>query len=284
MARPIILCADDYALAPGVSRAIVDLIACGRVSATGCMTVSPFWIDHADWLRPWADRVDIGLHLTLTDHRPAGPMPRLAPDGRLPPLGQVMRLALTGGLDPREINAEVARQVALFLTVFGAPPAFIDGHQHVHLLPVIRDAVVSTIKALPGSYLRNCREPMTAILSRGVATTKTLVINQLGRGLARLIERHHLPANDSFRGIYDFSDRVPFADLMARFLDPAPDAFAPRRPLVMCHPGLPDPALRSIDPVTDQRRVEYDFLRSDRFTELLAGRDLSLARLPVSLA
>jgi hypothetical protein len=278
MARHIILCADDYALAPGVSRAIVDLIAAGRLSATGCMTVSPFWIDHADWLRPWAARVDVGLHLTLTDHRPVGPMPRLAPEGRLPPLGRLMRQALTGGLEPGEINAEVSRQIALFLAVFGAPPAFVDGHQHVHLLPVVREAVVAAVRSLPGTYLRNCREPLPAILGRGVATAKALVIAQLGRGLSRLIDHHQLPANGSFRGIYDFSDRVPFSELMARFLHPAPDTPSARPALVMCHPGLPDPVLRRIDPVTDQRRTEYDFLRSDRFTELLATHDLTPGR------
>ena len=85
--RPIILCADDYAIAPGVSRAICALIQQGRLSATGCMTVSPFWREHARWLQLLAGRADIGLHLTLTDLRPLGMMARLAPDGRLPSLG-----------------------------------------------------------------------------------------------------------------------------------------------------------------------------------------------------
>src|SRR5262245_10068587 len=84
-ATPIVLCADDYAVAPGVSRAICALIEQGRLSATSCMTVSPHWPEHARWLRPLGDRADIGLHLTLTDHAPIGAM-RLAADGRLPPL------------------------------------------------------------------------------------------------------------------------------------------------------------------------------------------------------
>ena len=50
-----VLCADDFALSPGVSRGIIDLIARGRLSATGCMTVSPFWPEHAEWLRPLAE-------------------------------------------------------------------------------------------------------------------------------------------------------------------------------------------------------------------------------------
>ncbi len=276
---PVVLCADDYALSPGVSRGILHLIERGRLSATSCMTVSPYWFDLAPALRPWADRIDVGLHLTLTDHRPVGAMPRLAPDGRLPPLGALMRRAYSGGLDAVEINAEVTRQVALFIEVFGKAPAFIDGHQHVHLLPVVRQAVVAVVRALPGTWLRNCREPVASILGRGVATAKALVIDQLGRGLADLIGRHRLPANRGFRGIYDFSGRVPFARLMADFLAPVPGSRPGPPPLVMCHPGLPDEALRRIDPVTDQRRVEYDFLCGDAFPDLLGVRGLALARL-----
>ncbi len=274
----IILCADDYALSPGVSRAILDLIERGRLSATGCMSISPYWVDLASALRPWADRIDVGLHVTLTDHRPIGPMPRLAPDGRLPSVGTLIRRAHAGLLEPREINAEVTRQVALFMEVFGRAPAFIDGHQHVHLLPVVRQAVVAVAEALPGTWLRDCREPLAAIVARGVATTKALVIDSLGRGLARLIRRHGLPSNQGFRGIYDFSGRVPFAELMARFLHPAPASGARHPPLVMCHPGLPDEALRRIDPLTDQRRVEYEVLRGDAFADLLAARGLTLTR------
>ncbi|HSV29265.1 MAG TPA: ChbG/HpnK family deacetylase, partial [Candidatus Omnitrophota bacterium] len=39
----VTLCADDYGLAPGIGRAIRDLIAAGRLQATGCMTGSPHW-------------------------------------------------------------------------------------------------------------------------------------------------------------------------------------------------------------------------------------------------
>src|SRR4051794_20452051 len=87
---PFVLCADDYGLSPGISSAIRDLIARGRLSAPSCMTMSPFWPDHASWLKPYADQVDVGLHLTLTAPPPLGSMPRTAPDGRLPPLPVLM--------------------------------------------------------------------------------------------------------------------------------------------------------------------------------------------------
>ncbi len=59
MTRPI-LCADDYGLAPGVSRAIARLLAAGRLSATSCITVTRFWPEQAAALRPFADTAEIG--------------------------------------------------------------------------------------------------------------------------------------------------------------------------------------------------------------------------------
>lgn len=262
--RTVILCADDYGLSPGVGAAIRDLIAQGRLGATSCMTVCRFWPEEARTLRPLADRADVGLHLTLTDQPPLGSVPKLAPEGVLPPLGTLMRLAYTGGLDPREVAAEVDRQVAAFTDAFGSPPAYIDGHQHVHQLPVVRDAVLAALARLPGAYVRLCGEPWTAILRRGVAVPKTLLIAGLGGPLARRARRAGVPANDSFRGVYDFSNRVPFGALMARFLAPPAD-----RALVMVHPGIPDEALRAADPLVDQRAVEYEYLRGDAFAALL---------------
>ncbi len=270
---PFVLCADDYGLSPGVSRAILDLVARGRLSATGSMTVSPFWPEHAAWLRPHADGIDAGLHLTLTDQRALGPMPRLAPNGRLPPLPRLMALALGRRLDQAEIGAEIDRQLAAFEAALGRPPAFVDGHQHVHQLPGIREALIERL-AGTGIYLRICAEPTARILRRGVAISKALLISRLGWGLRRRALRGGLPHNHGFSGIYDLSGREPFGPLMERFV-----TALPRGGLVMCHPGFPDAELAEVDPVTTPRRAEYDYLAGDGFAELLARHRLRPARL-----
>src|SRR5688572_26561704 len=107
--RPVILCADDYAIAPGVSRAILALIDAGRISATSCLAIGRDWPEHATWLRQRDGRADIGLHLALTDFAPLGALPRLAPAGRLPPLPRLVALALARRLDAAEIAGEVDR-------------------------------------------------------------------------------------------------------------------------------------------------------------------------------
>lgn len=277
---PVLLCADDYGLAPGVNTAIRDLIAAGRLTATSAMTLCPYWAEGAEPLKAVAEgRADVGLHFTLTDQTPLGPMPRLAPNGRLPSLPTLMKITHTASPAERtairrEVRDELARQLDAFAEAWGGAPAYIDGHQHVHQLPIVRGVVVEALEhRLPGAYLRLCREPVGSVLRRGVSVAKTLIIGRLGRGLARLAHRRGIPANDHFRGVYDFASTPPFGDRMARFLDRAAG-----RTLVMVHPGIPDEALRRADSLVDQRRLEHDYLAGPEFAALLVRLDLRLAR------
>lgn len=270
----LILCADDYGLAPGVSRAIARLLAAGRLSATSCMTLTPFWREHAAALRPLADKADIGLHLTLTDFPPLGPLPELAPGGRLPPLGRLLALATLRRLPQQEIEAEFERQLDAFEQQMGRPPAFLDGHKHIQQFPIVRDAVVTLWQRRlrnSGAWLRVADDFAAA---DGI---KSLPIALLGRGLRRRARKAGIPANDRFSGIYDLTDRVPYASLFERFVAgrTGPD----QRLLVMCHPGEVDSELKAVDTLTSQRETELRFLEGPDFQPLLARYGLELGRL-----
>jgi len=274
----ITLCADDYGLAPGVSQAIRELIVAGRLHATGCMTGSPHWPEAALALKPLDGRAEIGLHLTLTDQVPLGLMPDLAPAGRLPPVGALVKRALARRLDGAEIAAELNRQLDAFEAAFGRAPDFIDGHHHVHQLPGVRGAVLDAWCGRLGrrGWLRSCWEPPAAIVRRGVDAARALVISELGRRFRHQLTRAGVPHNLSFRGVYDLSDRVPYATLFAAFTDrPRPAT------LVMCHPGLVDAALIAADCLTNRREAEFRFLASPACGESLAKRGIKLGRLEV---
>lgn len=275
--RPrITLCADDYGLAPGVSGAIRHLIALGRLQATGCMTGSPYWPEAAIALKPLDGMADIGLHITLTDQTPIGPMAKLAPDGKLPSLGKLLKLSLSGQIDSAEIAAEIDRQIDAFQAAFGRLPDFLDGHHHVHQLPGIGEAVITAWKNRLGGkgWVRSCLEPSLGILTRRVSPLRALVISNLGRVFRRRLEQAGVPHNRSFRGVYDFSGKVAFSQLFRRFTtDPGPDC------LMMVHPGMVDDALRQADSLTTQRQVEYRFLASEACVLDLAERGIALSRL-----
>ncbi|HEX2116463.1 MAG TPA: ChbG/HpnK family deacetylase [Alphaproteobacteria bacterium] len=269
----VILCADDYAIAPGVSRAILDLIDRGRLSATSCMAASRFWPEHAEWLRSRIGRADIGLHLTLTDAAPLSAMPQLAPAGRLPSLGRLLALAELRRLDRSEVEREVDSQINRFISGLGRAPDYVDGHLHVHQLPIVREVVVDRIRrSLPRAYIRVCDEPVTAILRRGIAVRRAIVISALGRGLRRRVDAAGIPANRRFAGVRDFDEKVPYRDLVRAFLRDAPDGL-----LVMCHAGLADAELAAADRITTAREEEFRYLASDAFESDLAEAGVTLS-------
>jgi hypothetical protein len=272
--RRLVLCADDYALAPGVCDGILALAGAGRLTAVSCMTASPLWPAQATALRPLAGRVDLGLHVTLTDQAPLGPMPRTAPAGRLPPLGRLAARSLAGRLAQGEIAAEIDRQVAAFRDALGRPPDFLDGHQHAHVLPRIRAAVLAAARAIgPQVWVRDCFEAPGTVVARGVAVRKALVIAGLSAGLGGRAAALGVPVTAGFGGVLDYARGSSLRAAMPRFLE----RLGPR-PLVMCHPGTPDATLAAADPLVGPRADELAYLGSDAFAADLARAGVTLAR------
>jgi predicted glycoside hydrolase/deacetylase ChbG (UPF0249 family) len=273
--KTVVVCADDYGLSPGVGAAIRALIELRRLSATSCMTGCRFWPAEAEALRPLRPQADIGLHLTLTDHAPIGPMPDLAPEGRLPPLGRLMGLAFLGRLDRGEILAEFERQLDAFEAAMGGPPDHVDGHHHVHQLPVVREALALLYEKRlrrHGTYVRYCDEPLGAIARSGVAVTRAAVISLLGRSWARTGRARAIPGNRGFRGVRGF-DEASFAVLFRRYLAGAGD-----NSMIMCHPGFADADLAAVEHVTAQREDEYRYLASSACAEDLVAAGMRIAR------
>lgn len=275
--KRLIVCADDYAFTPGVSRAIRELIAARRISATSVMAAAPDWPAEAAALKAIAGDADIGLHVTLTDHVPLGPMPRLAPDGRFPRMPDLYRAGLLRRLPLDEIGAEIARQADRFIQHYGAPPAHIDGHHHVHQLPGIRDIIVETARRLGvgRTWVRAGHEAPSLVWRRGVASSKALVIGALGRGVAARARAAGVPVNRGFSGAYDFlADPRPAAELFRRFVTGAAD-----NALVMCHPGHSDATLAQLDVMIAARDAEAAYLMSAAWPALLRAENFELGPL-----
>jgi chitin disaccharide deacetylase len=257
----IILCADDYAMTEGVSRAIGELAAARRLSATSVLATSRHWPRMAPRLAIHRPHLSVGLHLDLTLGPPLGDMRRLAPTGQFPPLRSLAVWSLGGVLDTEEIRAEIDRQLECFEANLGFPPDHIDGHQHVHVLPGIRrvllDAVAERYRTR-APLIRDPSDRVKTILTRRVAAPKALILAALASGFRSAAARRGLCTNDSFAGFSHFDEREPYAVELEQSLS-APG----ERHIVMCHPGHPDAELASLDPVVGRRRMEYETLMSN---------------------
>jgi chitin disaccharide deacetylase len=250
----IVLNADDYALTPGVSHAIDALADAGRLSATSVLATSPHWPALAPALASRRGRLAVGLHVDLTLGIPLGPMPRLAPAGRFPGLPALLRGALLGALDAGELRAEILRQLECFERALGHPPDHVDGHEHVHVLPGVRGALLDAVGARAGLLVR---DPTAATTPPGLGI-KPRIVQALALGFGARARRRGHVVNDAFAGFSRFDTRRPYADELRAALD-GPGTLR----VVMCHPGFPDAALAALDPVTTRRRQEYEALAAE---------------------
>ncbi|WP_164738469.1 ChbG/HpnK family deacetylase [Aquabacter cavernae] len=269
--RRIIICADDYALAPGVSEAIRALIAARRINATSVMTVFPGLPEEAGRLRIAAQGTgaSIGLHVTLT----AGFAPlRAAPLGgtSFPSMGRLLVASLTGRVSRESVRTEVEAQFDAFEAAFGMAPAHVDGHQHAHLLPVIRDVVLDTAaRRAPRALVRDCTQAPGARIG---FDAKGRFISLLASGLAGQARRRGLRVNSGFSGAYALRTGGDFAALFGRFAAGLGDGG-----MMMVHPGHVDGVLQSRDPVHAPREAEYRVLAGPDFGALLAKAGVTLA-------
>lgn len=257
MTRSIRLIADDYGLAPGVSGAILDLIARGRLTGTSCMTGFPEWEEAAARIRPFRRTAAIGLHLTLTDQIAATGSSSLAPDGKLPGLAALALPVRRGRIDERDIHAELDAQYDRFTAALADPPDHIDGHQHVHFLPVVRDWLLARFGA---AAHKPALRGAPGFPGLDPAAAKIAAIATLAAGFDRAMRRAGFSVMTPLSGIYDWRQPGKFASTLRAAVETLPE-----QGLFMCHPGHVDDTLRARDPMQAVREVEFAVLSSEDF-------------------
>lgn len=257
---PIALCADDYAQNPGIDTAVQTLLAQSRLSAVSCFSTAPRWLQQAaPALREHRGQADFGLHFNLTEGFSTFPAENLQ---------RLILRSLFTRLNPALLRDMLHQQLSAFEAGFGQPPDFIDGHQHVHQLRGVRQVLLEVLGSrYPGMpiWVRNTlpADPQW----RG----KALILKYLGgSALAADLQAARIPTNNGFGGVYGF-DQPDYGACMQNWLSAARPGM-----LIMCHPGAePYPH----DPIAIQRVVEYLYLQSVEFGEMLALLKIRLARL-----
>ena len=249
--RNLTLCADDFGQSKDISEGILDLIACRRLTATSVLTEGPFWPDGAQRLKDLQDRADVGLHLNLTHAFPNTSGSR--------PLIHWLMTTQTGHVPRERIKERFVRQIDLFVRHFRRLPDFIDGHQHVHQFPVIRDVLLNEIQnrfsTEESFWVRNTQPPQNSSLPDALKC-KTLVWLG-GKNLRTKLMEADIRTNQGFLGVYGFNALTVenYRKLMRQWLKAATN-----KSLLMCHPA--NKPVQN-DAIGKQRPIEFEYLKSD---------------------
>jgi len=139
----------------GIDNAALHLADMHRAHAISCLVGGKSWGVSSRLLRLLnPGGIDIGLHLDLTETPLLG-----APRRSLRELIVASHLRL---LDRRIIRAEIRAQLDAFEQALGRGPAFVDGHQHVHQLPMVRSELLAELNTRAGGsvpWIRSTRAP-----------------------------------------------------------------------------------------------------------------------------
>jgi predicted glycoside hydrolase/deacetylase ChbG (UPF0249 family) len=136
----LVVNADDGGFADGKDDAILRCARAGLVRSVSVIangaTTSAFAARARD------EGLDLGVHLNLTEGRPlAGPQRGLTDErGTFPGKAEAWRRAAAGELDAADVRREVIAQWERFLAL-GVAPTHVDGHNHVHLFPGVREVL-----------------------------------------------------------------------------------------------------------------------------------------------
>jgi predicted glycoside hydrolase/deacetylase ChbG (UPF0249 family) len=258
--RSLAVCADDFGMHQDVDGAILDLVAQRRVTTVSCMVGGASWRQQGPRLaaRP-REALETGLHFDLT-LSPLGPV-------RAQPLPLLIGKAFARALSLSALREQVERQLDAFEQVMQRAPDHVDGHQHVHQLPGVREALLGTLlRRYPGKlpWLRSTRPAPRA-------TLKAYIIDALGGAqLRRAAARAAFDTSARLLGVHDFrTDAAGYAELLSGCLRDCRDG-----DVLMCHPGWSPGA--ATDPLRAMRVTEWRVLSGDAFGQLMARERVTL--------
>ncbi len=247
-----------------ITEGICQAIEASVVTSTSVMANMPGTAAALRRAPELAELASFGVHLNLCEGRPLTRGATLTDaDGRFLRKRTLAGRALTGKLSLPQLEAEVAAQIGL-LRDAGLRVSHLDGHKHLHQLPIVCAAVANVLPRFGiervritrlGGWLR-ARGAMT--LAREIAA----------RHAARVFARARL--RSPVRTV-DLRDLIG-GDALAQALSSA--GTGPEPVEICCHPGTA--AADAGKPGSHRRGDELEYLLSPEFRAVLAAGGAAL--------
>jgi len=246
--KRLIINADDFGLAPGVNRAIIELQQAGALSSTTLMATASHFSPavHLAFAQP---ALAVGCHVVLVDGSPClrrGEVPSLldprssaSPSFR-PTVGSFLRDLLRGGIHEQEIEAEAIAQIQRIQSS-GLTVSHIDSHKHLHAFPRVLAPLLRAAQHCGVDCVRNPFEPWWSLrATRPAGAWRRVQVHAMRtqrRTFSRLTRKHGITTTDGSVGI------LATGGLDEPVLRSLLNAMPQGTWELVCHPGYSDPVL-----------------------------------------
>ena len=257
--RPL-LHADDLGLSHETNLAIYELTRAGKLDGASLLVKAPATEEGAElWAELERSRPEINLclHLCLTEG-PASAQLNLVPDltddkGFLHySFGKWLLLSLLPnnvGFKQKirqQLRSEIRSQIKLYRALTGKKEIHLDGHQHIHLVPIVFKELLFHAANENIKWIRSTREPLPSGLPlqywinafRDAGHLKWIVLQILSIIAIKDLRKNHISTNQRFAGVL-FTGQMSILPLKACWQE-----LSSRRPnknktasILLAHPG-----------------------------------------------
>ena len=282
--RRLVINADDFGLTDGVNRAIAEAHQQGIVTSTTLMANSRALVG-AVALAQKLPRLSVGCHVVLVDGQPVlsadrvGSLVGAGSEQKFPAsFGSFAKSALRKKFDTREIEAEVAAQIARIQQA-GLTVTHLDSHKHVHMLPQVCAPIIRAARACGIRAIRNPFVPVKPLAFAHLARRpklwtrygETKVLRGYHREFRQRVVDAGMVTTDGSFGVV--STGALDADLFRAIVGSIPDGTWE----FVCHPGYVDDDLAKIHTrLRESREKELLVLTSEDARRVLAQNGIEL--------
>jgi predicted glycoside hydrolase/deacetylase ChbG (UPF0249 family) len=254
---PLVIHADDFGETVAITNGIRRGIEAGALTSTSIMANMPATAYALQRVRPLAGHASFGVHLNVCEGRALTVGLTLTDEqGAFHPKRILIRRALSGKLSLADLERELSAQIALVRDA-GVAISHVDGHKHLHQLPIVSTAVANVLPRFGIERVRLTRLQRLAALS----TRGTLLRELAAWQAARIFRRAglHFPVR-----VVDLGEI-----LCGGFGRRGPSSLVDSGGVVelCCHPELPSAATAKSS--SHDRARELEYLLSPGFRELL---------------
>ena len=228
--------ADDLGLHKSVNDGIIFLLKESKIDGASLMPNGEAFDDAITQLRN-SPSSNIGVHINFVEEK------SLVSGKLMPKNNKIFFVKYLLGLVNKEyIREEVEAQIRKCIQA-GIGPAFINGNQHLHLLPGIMDIVINLAKKYNIPYIRIVNEPLDFSRGELFRQAQLLFLNFLSKLAKNKIKKSGLESNDYFVGFINAGNMGEMDIKKAQELSRKyPDKIIE----LGCHPGHETEELKNI--------------------------------------
>jgi predicted glycoside hydrolase/deacetylase ChbG (UPF0249 family) len=282
--KNLIVNADDLGWTPGVNRGIAEAHRNGIVTSTSLLANGAAFDDGVRTVRE-LPRLGVGVHLNLSDGKPAAPAQRvkslLSDGGEFFGGPEALLFRLTAkSANRKEVEIEWDAQIEKVRNA-GVRPTHLDGHKHVQMLPGLFEIALRLARKHGIAAVRVSHEAssLRAALTEGGESSRVIIkqgvqargLKFLARDARAMAERSGISTADFFCGIAQTGvlAKQGILKLLASLSEGTTE--------LMCHPGYADPELRkTATRLQDSRQLELQILTDKEIRKSIAALGIRL--------